>query len=748
MISHLRSLMSGLLLAWIPATLLVADDWPYWRGPNCDGTSHTTGLIDDWNPKGGEGSNVQWVRDDLGSRSTPIVMNGKLYTILRADPGTPREGERVVCVDAETGETQWESRFNVYLSDVPDTRVGWSSCVADPETGRIYALGVCGHFLCLDGDTGETIWKLALHERFGLLSTYGGRTNFPVICEDVVIVSAVVIGWGDMAKPAHRFIAMDKATGEVVWFRGTTLLPYDTTYSGPSLTTLAGRLALVFGSGDGAVWALQPRTGEPLWSFELSRRGLNVSPLVVGDNVFTGHSEENIIGTAMGAVVAIDGSGSGDITDTGELWRLDELMAGKSSPVMVDDRLVVIDDRAKLYVLDAETGEQIGDDLRLGTVMRSSPLYADGKLYVCSANGRWQIVEMDPDDGPQTLAKGKLLEGDESHGSPICADGRIYLPTTGRLYCLADPSKTAAEEPMPERPEERPVDADLAPAYLQVIPADALVKPGEPVSFRTRLFNSIGQRLDDASEVKFTIDGISGPIAPDDKIDAEGNFVPGNGHHAVQVTATTADGLTGSARVRIVPPLPWKFDFEDIALGNNKLGDPPITWVGCRYRHVIREVDGNKVMVKVTTIPKGTRSRCWFGQSELSDYTITADVKGAIKDGKMPDIGLIAQRYALDLQGANQSLQIRSWVPQLRMARTIDFAWEPDTWYRMKFRAESTPTKAILRGKVWKRDEAEPADWLVEAEDLSPNLNGSPGLFGNAKDAEIMLDNIEVSPND
>ena len=320
----------SVVFALTAGPLADAEDWPYWRGPYYDGVAYETGLIQDWDPAGGTGSNVKWQRDDLGSRSTPIVMNGKLYLLARAEPGTPREGERVVCLDAQTGATLWENRFNVYLSDVPDTRVAWSSCVGDPTTGRVYALGVCGFFQCLDGDTGQTLWSYPLHERFGLLSTYGGRTNFPILCDDLVIVSAVVIGWGEMAKPAHRFIAFDKMTGEVVWLRGTRLLPEDTTYSAPVLTAFNGQKALVFGSGDGAVWALQPRTGEKIWNFRLSRRGLNVPPLVVGDIVYMGHSEENMEGTTMGAVVAIDGTGSGDITETGKLWQVDELMAGKT----------------------------------------------------------------------------------------------------------------------------------------------------------------------------------------------------------------------------------------------------------------------------------------------------------------------------------------------------------------------------------------------------------------------------------
>ena len=118
----------------------------------------------------------------------------------------------------------------------------------------------------------------------------------------------------------------------------------------------------------------------------------------------------------------------------------------------------------------------------------------------------------------------------------------------------------------------------------------------------------------------------------------------------------------------------------------------------------------------------------------------------------MPDIGLIAQRYTLDLMGAYQKLQIRSWVPVMRMAKSVDFSWQPDVWYRMKFRVGveeiDGEQRAILRGKVWPRDQAEPEAWTIEAMDESPNLSGSPGLYGNAKDAELHLDNIRVDANE
>ena len=159
-------------------------------------------------------------------------------------------------------------------------------------------------------------------------------------------------------------------------------------------------------------------------------------------------------------------------------------------------------------------------------------------------------------------------------------------------------------------------------------------------------------------------------------------------------------------------------------------------------------MDGSKVMVKITTIPKGTRSRCWFGHSDLHDYTIQADVRGTVTDGKMPDIGLIAQGYALDLQGASQNLQLRSWVPQgLRTSRTVEFPWKPDQWYTMKLRASVEDGTAVLKGKVWPRGSSEPPEWTVEIIDEAPNVSGSPGLYGNAKDAEIYLDNIQVTAN-
>jgi outer membrane protein assembly factor BamB len=726
-------------------------DWPNWRGPQQNCTSTEKGLIDQWDPDGGEGSNLLWKSAELAGRSTPIVLRGKLYTIVRDQPASETEGEKVVCADPATGEVLWEHRFNVYLSEVPDTRVGWSSCAGDPETGRIYAQGVSGYFCCLEGDTGELVWDRSLHEEFGLISTYGGRTNVPVVFEDTVLASAVVVGWGDTEKwggfsrPAHRFMAFDKATGELRWMNGTSISPYDTTYSTPTVTAVDGQASLVFGSGDGEVWSIQPRTGRHIWHFPLSRMGLNVSPLVARDGrVFMSHSEENTFGSTMGAVVAIDGTKEGDQTDS-EIWRKFELMAGKSSPLLIDDRLYVVDDRAKLFIFDAKTGEQIARKA-LGTSMRSTPLYADGKLFVCTNAGRWYILK--PTEAGVDIVHRLRLSGEENDGSPIVSHGRIFLPTSLYMYCLGRADHEPQADPLPAPPPEDPVSSDPEPAHLQLVPYDVLLSPGEKQDYRVKLFNSRGQLLRDApaEEVEFAVDG-PGDMAENGTYTATAE----KEHQCALVTCKVGD-LTGTARVRIVPPLPWSFDF-------NQADDVPLTWIGGRVRYVVREApdeEGERIIVKRSVLPTprnpdnklGTRSQMFMGPTDLSNYTIQGDVQLVDENGKLSDVGLINSGYYMTIRGQIQKLRIDSWPSHdYRTHEMIDVKVEPGTWYTMKLSVVPNGGTAAVRGKLWKRGDAEPENWTIEMVDHAPNLHGSPGLYGHASDAEIYLDNIEVTPN-
>ena len=162
----------------------------------------------------------------------------------------------------------------------------------------------------------------------------------------------------------------------------------------------------------------------------------------------------------------------------------------------------------------------------------------------------------------------------------------------------------------------------------------------------------------------------------------------------------------------------------------------------------MRQVDGSNTMVKITTIPLGTRSRLSMGPSDLHDYTIQSDFKASVTNNKLPDVGVIAQGYTLEVSGENQWIKLMSWIAHdKRTQKEIKFDLQPNVWYTLKLRSANADGKAVLQGKIWKRDDKEPADWTIELSDPAPNMTGAPGLFGNATNAELFIDNVIVKSN-
>ena len=148
--------LCGIVLGLVVCGGASAADWPDWRGPMQDRHYDCPPLVTSFDPESGE--NVAWTHDE-GGISTPVVMGGRLYMLVRHEPETVAEAEKVICLDARTGEKLWENLFNVYLSDVLGERVGWSAVVADPTTNTIFAQGVCGVLTAIDAVTGKTKWR-------------------------------------------------------------------------------------------------------------------------------------------------------------------------------------------------------------------------------------------------------------------------------------------------------------------------------------------------------------------------------------------------------------------------------------------------------------------------------------------------------------------------------------------------------------------------------------------------------------
>lgn len=723
-------------------------DWPTWRGPHQDGVAGDVNLVSKWSP-GGE--NLVW-RADLSGRSTPVVVGGRVCANGRIGSGPTRQ-ETVACFAADTGRKLWEHPLDVYLTSIPFSRVGWGNLTADRETGYVYALGVGGLLYCFDAG-GQVVWSRSLTEEFGLISGVGGRTHSPLVDEDRLIVSFVNIGWGDQGAPRHRVFAFDKRTGELRWVSTPGELPQDfNIQTTPVVAEIRGRRLLIEGHGDGWVYAVAARSGAKVWGFHLSKGALNNTVAVHDNVVFTAHGEENLDTGLMGRVVAIDGSGAGDVTRTHEIWRNDELPSTFASPLYHDGLLYVVDNAAALAALDASTGKILWRH-KLGTIGKASPVWADGKLYTAEVNGRFTILRPSR-TGVEVLDEQRLRLADgsrfaEIYGSPAVAYGRIYFAAESGLYCLGD--KAQPLRPDPPDPVAAPGATPTAAArpgaagaarVLQVIPAEVLIKPGEPARFRAVALDEQGLPVPASAAptapiatAAWSLAGLTGRVDPTGTFTAD----PGTGFQAGEVTARVGE-LTAKARVRVVPGLPWKEDFKALAPGS-----PPPGWIGAPGKFVAKETRWGKVLAKPPVARGLQRSNVYLGPPTLRDYTVQADLLGAQSGSLRPDMGLIATGYVLDLMGASQGLQLRAWDTELRLMEQVDFKWDPDVWYTMKLRAEVAGNEGLIRGKVWRRGDPEPAAWTVTARDPRPIRNGSPGLYGYSP-VDILYDNLTVTPN-
>ena len=210
--------------------------------------------------------------------------------------------------------------------------------------------------------------------------------------------------------------------------------------------------------------------------------------------------------------------------------------------------------------------------------------------------------------------------------------------------------------------------------------------------------------------------------------------------------------VKGYLRGRVMPNLPIKQDFESLTLSQTNTDGtlfsyPPLPWIGARFKFDVREADGSRVMAKTIDNKFFQRATVFIGTPEMSHYTLQADVMSDGNRRKMSEVGLINQHYLVVLKGNDQKLEINSNLERLRVAQ--DFKWIPKTWYRLKARVDMNPDgSAVVRAKAWKRDEAEPRDWILEVPHKTAHPAGSPGLFGfSPQDMRVYIDNVEVMPS-
>lgn len=767
-----RPLFSWLcFLLCVPS--LAAADWPHWRGPNATGVSSEKGLPENFKVAAVGMDNLVW-KVPHGCRSTPLILNGRVYFNSHTGTVKEQEQESVVCLDEKTGEKLWQYKFNVFYADIVSSRVGWSNLAADYTTGNIYCHGTGGSLLCFDKD-GKVLWQRSLSEEFGRVSGYGGRVTSPVLDGDLLIIGMNCAAWGEYGRGGCRFIAFDKKTGEVVWFSSTKMRVLDSFQSTPVVATIAGQRLLLSGGGDGGLHAFKVRTGEKVWSYPFCHGSVNTTPVVDGDLVYCAHGDINPDNAQQqGRVICVDAANVADGKPK-LVWKTDGLKIKFASPIIHEGRLIAHDEDGKLYCVNAKNGEKIWEvKVGGGGNVRCSPVWADGKFYLGDSRGWFHIVK----DDPKLLKKPfsiRLQSKDPNTGDPVkaeldgavaVANGAIFFGTGTETYCIRKNGATSAiKVPPPPLP---PPQANAKATHLQVVPADVILAPGDSASFTARLFDAQGNFL---REVKaewslapmlpveavpglpqppmINPPALKGTLTEDGKLtlprDIQGQF--GN-------VMAKAEGLTGHARVLQSASLPYKQDFEKVPVGA-----VPAGWVNSQVKFQVREVGGQKVLVKTATNASAlvARANAFFGSRKWTDYTIESDVLGKKVAGGLPDMGVVANRYTFFLAGDAQQLRIISWEGLLRIDKSIAFAWKEDVWYRLKLSVKVEGDKAVIRAKVWERGKEEPANWTLEAEDPVANKEGCAALFAEVPPdtikppktgAEVFFDNVVVKPNE
>jgi outer membrane protein assembly factor BamB len=735
MVLFAGALAGGVMLA---AAGLSANDWPEWRGPARDGQSTEKGLPEKWSPAG-EG--LAW-KVPIGSRSGPIVVGDRLYMFTHAGSHyaleAPDTQERLICLDVNSGKLIWEHKINMFHSDVPAHRVAWASPAADPATGNVYAHGDQGILMALSPE-GKLLWERSLNEEFGAITTHGGRTTSPIVEGDLVIVNVLNAGWGTFARTGNRYFAFDKKTGESVWVSSPQARHYDTNYSTPVAATVDGTRMILVGGTDGAMHAIKAWTGEPVWKFEMSKRAINTSAVMNGDDAIVTHSEENYDTNEMGLLAAIDAKLTGEIKKENLRWGVHGFQGGFGSPVIDKEagRIYMVDNGAVLAGFDLKDGRKLWDK-NLGTLQKGSPVFADGKLYVGTENGKFYILRPKA-DGVDILDEDVLGTGGAEEpivASPAIANGRIYVASMGNLYAIGPKTVKAAPRAKPA-PAAAAAAKGAGPATLvQVRPFDKVIKPNEKVKFDVRLYDAKGNAVAPQAAT-FTLEGLKGTVA------ADGTFTPdaAAGQQAGTIKATVGT-LSGVSRVRVMPPLPFAANFDDIT------GEaPPPAWIRATGVFKVADLDGSRVLQRLEDNTPGRRARLFLGTVDMHDYTVEADVRVTERRRQQGDAGLIAQRYQVILFGNSQKMELHPWQANPAVTVSAPFQWKADTWYRVKMRVENLKDGTTrVQGKAWPRDEAEPEKWNVEKVDKLGHRHGAPGLYADSQFGAY-YDNVKVTSN-
>ena len=263
-----------LLLPMLCSSLMAAESWDQWRGPNRDGrisgAKWPTGLDEARLKK-------RWQLPFGPSYSGPVMNAERVFITETVD----KKREQVTALRRSDGSVVWKRDWEGAMS-VPffaRSNGDWIRATPALDGDTLYVAGMRDVLVALNSTDGSERWRLDFVKRFGADLPTFGFVSSPLIDGDSVYVQA----GGGVAR-------LRKADGQVVWHGardGGGMM--GSAFGSPVILTLAGKRQLVVQART-RLFGVALEDGAELWSLPVeSFRGMNIlTPTFAGkDRLFT-----------------------------------------------------------------------------------------------------------------------------------------------------------------------------------------------------------------------------------------------------------------------------------------------------------------------------------------------------------------------------------------------------------------------------------------------------------------------------
>jgi outer membrane protein assembly factor BamB len=412
-----RIWLSMSLVMMVVATLS-ADNWPQWRGPQLNGISRETNLPTTWN----QTTNITWkLALPSWSGATPIVW-GDLIFLNVADG----DALSLWAVDRNTAAVRWQRPLGG--GNHKERKQNMSSPSPVTDGTRVWVMTGTGVLKAFDF-AGKELWSRDVQKEYGRFGLNWGYASSPLLHDGALYVQVL---HGMKTDDPSYVMKIDAASGKTLWKvnRPTrAIMESPDSYTTPALLRHGNATEIVITGGD-VVTGHDPASGRELWRMDGLNPQNNPNYRIVASPVV--HAGMIYAPTRERPLLAIRAGGRGDITSTHRAWASEN---GPDVPTPVTDGtyFYIVRDNGVMWCLDAKTGVPLYGPQRLrpGTYS-SSPVLADGKLYISNEDGLTSVVKAGPKF--ELLAENAL--DDYILSSPAVSDGQVFIRSAGHLWAI------------------------------------------------------------------------------------------------------------------------------------------------------------------------------------------------------------------------------------------------------------------------------------------------------------------------